>query len=224
MRVLVVEDDALIARTVREALEADGYVVDVATRGDDGLWRALEESYDVIILDLMLPGKNGFLVCRELRDAGVTTPILMLTAKVGDLDQAEGLDTGADDYMTKPFSLAVLLARVRGLIRRGPSPRAAVLRAGDLVLDPAERTANRGDAPIELTPREFDLLRYLLHRVGEPVSKQELLDHVWSDEFMDANVVQVYVGYLRAKIDRPFERKSLETVRGFGYRIRADGG
>ena len=224
MRVLVVEDEKLIARALREALEAEGYVVDVSGRGDEGLWYGLENRYDAIILDLMLPHKNGYLVCRELRAAGVATPIMMLTAKDGEFDQAEGLDTGADDYMTKPFSLTVLLARVRALIRRGPASRPAILQAGDLFLDPAERTCRRGDTWIDLTPREFALLRYLMHRIGEPVAKLDILDHVWSDEFLDANVIQVYVGYLRRKIDEPFGRDAIETLRGFGYRMRADGG
>jgi DNA-binding response OmpR family regulator len=224
MRVLVVEDERLIARALREALEAEGYVVDVAERGDEGLWYGLENQYDAIILDLLLPGKNGYLVCRELRDAGVATPIMMLTAKDGEFDRVEGLDTGADDYMTKPFSLTVLLARVRALVRRGPANRPAVLQAGDLCLDPAERTCRRGGAEIDLTPREFALLRYLMHRMGEPVAKQDLLNHVWSDEFLDVNVIQVYIGYLRRKVDEPFDRHAIETVRGFGYRVRSDGG
>ena len=148
----------------------------------------------------------------------------MLTAKDGEFDHAEGLDTGADDYLTKPFSLTVLLAHIRALVRRGPAPRPAVLAAGDLTLDPAERTCRRGSVDIDLTPREFALLRYLLHRAGEPVSKQDLLDHVWADEHLNTNVVQVYAGYLRRKIDDPFGRRAVETVRGFGYRLRSDGG
>jgi DNA-binding response OmpR family regulator len=224
VRILIVEDEPLIARAVREGLESDGYAVDVADRGDDGLWRATEENYDGIILDVMLPGMNGFRVCRELRARGIATPVMMLTAKDGEFDQAEGLDTGADDYVTKPFSLVVLLARVRALVRRGPTERPAVLAAGDLVLDPAERTCRRGDEQIDLTPREFSLLRYLMHRRGEPVSKQDLVEHVWADGAMEANVVQVYVGYLRRKIDEPFGRRSIETLRGHGYRLAADGG
>ena len=223
MRVLVVEDETLIARTLRESLEAEGYAVDVADNGVDGLWHATEINYDVVILDLMLPGMNGFKVCRELRARGVTTPILMLTAKDGDLDQAEGLDTGADDYVTKPFSLVVVLARVRALIRRGPIEREPVLRVGDLELDPADRTCRRGDTAIDLTPREFALLRYLMHRRDEPVSKRELLDHVWGDDEADISVLQVYVGYLRRKIDEPFGRTSLQTLRGHGYRLTDDG-
>ena len=224
VRILIVEDEPLIARAVKEGLESDGYAVDVSDRGDDALWRATEEDYDGIILDVMLPGMNGYVVCRELRDRGIATPVMMLTAKDGEFDQAEGLDTGADDYVTKPFSLVVLLARVRALVRRGPTERPPVLAAGDLVLDPAERTCRRGDQPIELTPREFSLLRYLLHRRGEPVSKQDLIEHVWADGEMEANVVQVYVGYLRRKIDEPFGRGAIETVRGHGYRLAADGG
>jgi DNA-binding response OmpR family regulator len=224
VRILIVEDESLIARAVREGLEAEGYAVDVEARGDDGLWRATEEEYDGIILDVMLPGMNGYVVCRELRARGLTTPVMMLTAKDGEFDQAEGLDTGADDYVTKPFSLVVLLARVRALVRRGPTERPATLVAGDLVLDPADRVCRRGDQEIELTPREFSLLRYLMHRRGEPVSKQDLIDHVWADGEMEANVVQVYVGYLRRKIDEPFGRQAIETVRGHGYRLAADGG
>ncbi|MEM9037091.1 MAG: response regulator transcription factor [Actinomycetota bacterium] len=224
MRILIVEDEALIARALREALEAEGYAVDHADRGDDGLWMATEHSYDAIVLDLLLPGLNGFQVCAELREAGDTTPIMMLTAKDGELDQVEGLDTGADDYLTKPFSLVVLLARLRALVRRGPTGRPAVLTAGDLALDPAERTCHRGEDRIDLTPREFGLLHYLMHRAGTPVSKQDLLAHVWSDEELDDAVVQVYVGYLRRKIDEPYGRRAIGTVRGFGYRLAADGG
>ncbi len=224
MRILIVEDEQLIARALKEGLEAEGYAVDVCDRGDDGLWQATEQSYDAIVLDLMLPGMNGFVVCRELRANGNTTPIMMLTAKDGDLDQAEGLDTGADDYMTKPFSLVVLLARLRALIRRGPTERPAVLVAGDLSLDPAERECRRGDEVIELTPREFSLLRYLMHRAGEPVSKRDLIEHVWADDDLDDSVIQVYVGYLRRKIDEPYGREAIETIRGIGYRLNATGG
>jgi DNA-binding response OmpR family regulator len=219
VRILIVEDEALIARALKEALEAEGYVVDHADRGDVGLWQATENSYDAIILDIMLPGLNGYKICRELRQAGNSTPIMMLTAKDGEFDQAEGLDLGADDYMTKPFSLTVLQARLRAMLRRGPSARPAAMSAGDLVLDPGARTCHRGDQEIDLTPREFSLLRYLLHRVEEPVSKRDLLEHVWADEEADVNVVQVYVGYLRRKIDDPFGCQSIVTVRGHGYRL-----
>lgn len=224
MRVLIVEDEPLIARALKEGLEAEGYAVDHADRGDDGLWMATENSYDAIVLDLMLPGMNGFVVCRTLREQGNTTPVMMLTAKDGDFDQAEGLDTGADDYVTKPFSLVVVTARLRALIRRGPAERPAVLVAGDLRLDPAERVCHRGDDEVELTPREFGLLRYLLHRRGESVSKRDLLSHVWSDDELDDSVVQVYVGYLRKKIDEPYGRQAIETVRGHGYRLDPQGG
>lgn len=224
MRVLIVEDEPLIARALREGLEAEDYAVDVSETGDDGLWRATETGYDAIILDLMLPNMNGYVVCRELRSRGITTPIMMLTAKDGEFDQAEGLDTGADDYLTKPFSFVVLLARLRALIRRGPTERPPTLVAGDLVLDPAARTCHRADQLIELTPREFSLLRYLMHRAGEPVTKQDLIEHVWADDELDASVVQVYVGYLRRKVDEPYGRKAIETIRGIGYRLNASGG
>jgi two-component system, OmpR family, response regulator len=224
VRVLVVEDEPLIAKGLQHALEAESYVVDVANRGDDGLWMATENTYDAIILDVMLPGTNGFVVCRELRAKGCATPIMMLTAKDGEFDQAEGLDTGADDYLTKPFSLVVLLAHVRALVRRGPTSRQPVLAAGDLLLDVAQRTCHRGDVVIDLTPREFSLLRYLLHRRGETVSKEELIEHVWDDDVVEAHVLQVYIGYLRRKIDEPFDRSALETVRGHGYRLAANGG
>ena len=224
MRVLVVEDESLIATALRTGLEAEGYAVDVCETGTDGLWQATEYSYDAIILDLMLPEMSGFKVCSELRARAITTPIMMLTAKDGDYDQAEGLDSGADDYVTKPFSFVVLLARLRALVRRGPTDRPAELVAGDLTLDPTARVCRRGDEEIELTPREFSLLRYLMHRVGEPVSKTDLIEHVWGDDMLEPTVVQVYVGYLRRKIDEPFGRASIETIRGFGYRLAADGG
>lgn len=220
----MIEDEALIARALRVGLEADGYAVDVADRGDDGLWQATEQSYDAIVLDLMLPGMNGYLVCRELRSRGITTPIMMLTAKDGEFDQIEGLDTGADDYVTKPFSLGVVLARLRSLIRRGPTERPPTLTTGDLTLDPSTRECRRGEQRIELTPREFSLLRYLMHRAGEPVSKQDLVEHVWNDDQLDDSVIQVYIGYLRRKVDDPFERRSIETIRGIGYRLDPRGG
>lgn len=224
MRVLVVEDESLIATALRTGLEAEGYAVDVCETGTDGLWQATEHSYDAIILDLMLPEMSGFKVCTELRARSITTPIMMLTAKDGEYDHAEGLDSGADDYVTKPFSFVVLLARLRALVRRGPTDRPAELVAGDLTLDPTGRVCRRGDEEIELTPREFSLLRYLMHRAGEPVSKTDLIEHVWGDDMLEPTVVQVYVGYLRRKIDEPFGRASIETVRGFGYRLAADGG
>jgi two-component system OmpR family response regulator len=218
MRVLVVEDEELIAQSLADGLSAEGYVVEVATNGDDGYWLASEGSYDAIILDVMLPGRNGYVVCRDLRAQGVMTPIMMLTAKDGEFDQAEGLDTGADDYLTKPFSFVVLTARLRAMVRRGPAERPAVLELGGLRLDPARRSCERDGKPIELTPREFALLHYLLHNIGRPITKQELIDHVWGDE-LDPNVLQVYIGYLRKKIDEPFGTDTIATLRGVGYRV-----
>ena len=225
MWILVVEDEELIADAIKMGLEAEGFAVDVTGRGDEGLFKAQTNDYDAIILDIMLPGLNGYKVCRELREAGNTTPILMLTAKDGAYDEAEGIDLGADDYVTKPFNWVVLLARVRGIIRRsGGRPAGAEvtteLRADDLVLNPAAHTVVRGDVPIDLTPREFALLQYLLHRKGEVVSKRELLDHVWGEpDADDLNVTQVYAGYLRRKVDDPFGTKTIQTVRGIGYRV-----
>lgn len=224
MRILVIEDEPVIARALVKGLTAEGYVTDHCDRGDDGLWQATEQSYDGIILDILLPGMNGYVVCRELRERGISTPIMMLTAKDGEFDQAEGLDTGADDYVTKPFSFIVLLARLRAMTRRGPAVRPAKLAAGDLVLDPGERTCHRAGNAVQLTPREFGLLEYLMHRSGEPVSKRDLIRHVWSDDEMDDSVLQVYIGYLRRKIDQPFNRAAVETIRGYGYRLAADGG
>ncbi|MGH1490121.1 MAG: response regulator transcription factor [Acidimicrobiales bacterium] len=225
MWILVVEDEPLISDAIKMGLEAEGFAVDVTDRGDEGLFKAQTTDYDAIILDIMLPGMNGYEVCRELRTAGSTTPILMLTAKDGAHDEAEGIDLGADDYITKPFNWVVLLARLRGIIRRGGggAPGAEVvteLRADDLILNPSAHTVLRGEVPIDLTPREFALLQYLLHRKGEVVSKRELLDHVWGEpDADDLNVTQVYAGYLRRKIDEPFGTKTIQTVRGIGYRI-----
>ena len=221
----MVEDEQPLAAGLRAGLEAEGFAVDVAHDGTDGLWMAREHPYDAIILDIMLPGMNGFRVCGTLRAEGIWTPILMLTAKDGELDEAEALDTGADDYLTKPFSSVVLLARLRALLRRGAQERPAVLEAGDLRFDPASRQTRRGDTPIDLTAREMALLEFLLRRQGEVVSKQTILDHVWDYEFEgDANIVEVYVRRLRNKLDRPFGRETLTTVRGVGYRLAADGG
>ena len=225
MRVLVVEDEAVLAEGVRRGLEAEGFATDVAANGVDGLWMAQEHPYDAIVLDILLPGMNGYKVCAELRAAGVWTPILMLTAKDGDLDEAEALDTGADDYVTKPFSYVALVARLRALIRRGGAERPAVLAAGDLRLDPAEHRAWRGDVELALTGRELALLEYLLRCEGSICSKTDIVDHVWNGDFDgDLNIVEVYVGHLRAKIDRPFGRSSIQTVRGAGYRLAADDG
>lgn len=225
MRVLVVEDEKRLAAGLRKGLEADGFAVDVASNGTDGLWMATENAYDVIVLDIMLPGMNGFKVCESLREANNWTPILMLTAKDGELDEAEALDTGADDYLTKPFSYLVLVAHLRALLRRGARERPTVLAAGDLRMDPAARKAWRGEQEIELTARELALLEFFLRRRGEVVSKREILDHVWDYDFEgDPNIVEVYVRHLRNKFDRPFGRESIETIRGAGYRMTADGG
>ena len=225
MRVLVVEDEKRLAAGLRNGLEADGFAVDVALDGTDGLWLARENTYDAIVLDLMLPGINGYRICQTLRQERVWTPIIMLTAKDGEWDEVEALDTGADDFLTKPFSYAVLLARLRALIRRGAQERPSVLSAGDLALDPAAKQVSRGGVPIGLTAREHSLLEYLLRRRGDVVSKQEILDHVWNYDFEgDPNIVEVYVRHLRNKLDRPFGRESITTVRGAGYRLAADGG
>jgi len=225
MRVLVVEDEAVLAEGVRRGLEAEGFATDVAANGVDGLWMATEHPYDAIVLDILLPGMNGYKVCAELRAAGVWTPILMLTAKDGDLDEAEALDTGADDYVTKPFSYVALVARLRALIRRGGAERPAVLEAGDLRLNPAEHRAWRGDVELSLTGRELALLEYLLRCERSICSKTDIVDHVWDGSFDgDLNIVEVYIGHLRAKIDRPFGRSSIQTVRGAGYRLAADDG
>jgi DNA-binding response OmpR family regulator len=225
MRILVVEDEKGLASALKRGLEGDGFAVDVALDGVTGLWQAKENPYDAIVLDIMLPEMNGYRVCAELREAGIWTPVLMLTAKDGDLDEAEALDTGADDYLTKPFSFVVLLARLRALLRRVAQERPALLSAGDLVLDPARHSVQRGETQIELTPREFAVLEYLMRRAGEVVPKSEILEHVWDFAFEgDVNVVEVYVGYLRKKIDAPFGRRVLQTVRGVGYRLAADGG
>ena len=225
MRLLVIEDEPTMAESLRTGLEGEGFAVDVANDGEEGLWYAAEVDYDAIVLDLMLPKINGFVVCRTLREREDWTPILMLTAKDGHLDEAEGLDTGADDYLTTPFAFVVLLARLRALLRRPGKERPTELRAGDLVLDPATHAVRRGDQPIVLTGREFAILEYLLSRAGEAVSKQEILDHVWDFAFEGGpNIVEVYVRALRKKIDLPFDRQAIVTVRGAGYRLDRDGG
>ena len=225
MRVLVVEDEVALAEGIRRGLEAEGFAADVAHDGTDGLSMALEHDYDAIVLDIMLPGLNGYKVCAAIRESEVWTPILMLTAKDGEYDEAEALDTGADDYVTKPFSYVALVARLRALMRRGATERPNVLEAGDLRFDPGARRTWRGETEVRLTSREASLLEYLLRRAGEVVSKTEILDHVWDDRFDgDLNIVEVYVRHLRNKLDRPFGRQSIETVRGAGYRLTADGG
>ncbi|MFI1916177.1 response regulator transcription factor [Nocardia sp. NPDC020380] len=221
MRVLVVEDEERLAHTLRRGLELEGFVVQLAHTGADGLWRALEETFDVIVLDIMLPELSGYEVLRRLRARDVTTPVLMLTAKDGDYEQADALDLGADDYLTKPFSFVVLIARLRALLRRRAAPQQpALLSAGDLVLDPARRTVHRGATALTLTPREFGLLEFLLRHRGLALTKVEILRNVWDAHYDGPeNVVEVYVGYLRKKIDTPFGRNSIETLRGVGYRL-----
>ncbi len=224
MRVLLVEDETRLAETVRRGLMAEGFVVDVEATGPDGLWSATEGGYDVVVLDIMLPGLNGYDVCKELRRREIWTPILMLTAKDGEFDQVDAFDLGADDYLTKPFSFAVLVARLRALIRRGAPERPVALAAGDLSLNPSTRRVSRGGVDISLTPREFGLLHYLMRRRGEVVSKVDILQNVWDAHYEgDENVVEVYIGYLRRKVDQPFGRRSIETLRGMGYRMAADG-
>jgi DNA-binding response OmpR family regulator len=225
VRVLVVEDEVRLAEALQVGLQAEGFTADVAHDGEQGLHLAVERPYDAVVLDVMLPKLNGYRVCQRLRAAGNWVPVLMLSAKDGEYDQAEGLDVGADDYMVKPFSYVVLVARLRALIRRGAPERPAVLLAGDLRLDPARHEVRRAGQPIELTPREFALLEYLMRRRDEVVGKQAILEHVWDAHYEgDPNVVEVYVGYLRRKIDTPFGRHSLQTVRGAGYRLTGDGG
>ena len=222
---LVVEDEVRLGEAIVRGLAAEGFSADLVHDGLEGLWRAREQSYAAVVLDILLPGMNGYEVCRTLRDEQVWTPILMLTAKSGEYDEAEALDTGADDFLSKPFSFVVLVARLRALIRRGASPRPPVLQCGDLVLDPASRVCSRAETPVHLTAREFDVLERLLRRPGEVVPKSVLLDDVWGHEFAgDPNVVEVYVGYLRRKVDSPFGRRTLRTVRGVGYRMVDDRG
>ena len=225
MRVLLVEDEVRLAEHVRRGLSAEGFVVDVVHDGSAGLFNAEVNAYDVVVLDIMLPGLNGYEVCRRMRESGVWTPVLMLTAKDGEYDQADALDLGADDYLTKPFSFLVLVARLRALIRRGAPARPAVLVAGDLTLDPATRVVHRGGEEIALTPREFGLLHFLLRHRGDVVSKTDILESVWDAHYAgDQNVVEVYIGYLRRKVDQPFGRTAIETVRGMDYRLAAEGG
>ncbi|MFD0526872.1 response regulator transcription factor [Kitasatospora arboriphila] len=225
MRVLVVEDERRLAAALRHGLTAEGFTVDVAHDGVTGLARAAEQPYDVIVLDIMLPGLNGYRVCSLLRAAYHDAGILMLTAKDGEWDEAEALDTGADDFLSKPFSYVVLVARLRALARRigSRAPRATVL--GDLVVDAAGRTCTRAGTPVRLTAREFAVLDHLARRAGEVVTKREILDEVWeSGPDGDPNIVEVHISALRRKIDTPFGRAALQTVRGVGYRLAADGG
>ena len=224
-RVLIVDDEERLVRSLKRGLEKDGFAVDFALDGLSGENLAMEKAYDAIILDIMLPGRNGYLVCAHLRDAGIWAPILMLTAKHGEHDHAEALDTGADDFLTKPFSYIVLVAHLRALIRRTKHDRPGVLQAGDLRLDPVQHRVRRGDVEIELTPRQFSLLEYLMARAGDVLSKPDILANVWDQNYDgDANIVEVYVGYLRKKIDIPFNRASISTIRLVGYRLDPYGG
>ena len=220
MRVLLVEDEKSVASGVRRGLAEDGFAVDVATDGESGLNEALQRDYDLIILDILLPKLNGFQVCRRLRREGISAPILMLTAKAGEFDEAEGLDTGADDYLRKPFSMVVLLARVHALLRRGSHIGLPAMRAGDLLLDPVRHECWRGEEKVDLTPREVAVLAHLVGLADEVVSKAELLEAVWGSDFEgDPNIVEVYIRHLRRKLDEPFGARTIETVRGAGYRL-----
>jgi len=225
VRILVVEDEKRLAAALKRGLEQEGFAVDITFDGTEGLWMAQEGSYDAIVLDIMLPGVNGYQVCARLREAGQWTPILMLTAKDGEFDHAEALDTGADDFLTKPFSYVVLVAHLRALLRRGAGERPSVLVTGDLRLDPAQHRCWRGEVEIPLTARQFSLLEFLMRRPGEVVSKTQILEHVWDFAFEgDPNIVEVYVGYLRKKVDAPFGRRAIETLRLVGYRLDSGGG
>ena len=221
MRVLVVEDDVKLAAVIRRGLRNESIAADVAIKGEDALWMAGSTDYDAIILDVMLPGKDGFETCRLLREDGVWSPVLMLTARDAVEDRVAGLDGGADDYLTKPFSFAELLARLRALARRGPVERPALLEVGDLRMDPASREVWRNDDQIHLSAREFAVLETFMRRPGQVLSRYQLLEHAWDYDYENrSNVVDSYVRHLRAKIDRPFGIESIETVRGAGYRLR----
>jgi two-component system OmpR family response regulator len=225
MRALIVEDERKLAELLRRGLLEEGYAADVVLRGEDALWMATATEYDAIVLDVMLPGIGGVELCRRLRERGVSSPVLMLTALDAVEDRIAGLDGGADDYLTKPFAFAELLARLRALVRRGPIERPPELEVGTLRLDPRTRQAWRGETELELTAKEFALLETFMRRPGQIVSRFDLLEHAWDSSYENrSNVVDVYVGYLREKVDRPFGVRSLETVRGAGYRLRRDGG
>jgi DNA-binding response OmpR family regulator len=225
MKVLLIEDDKKIAAAVKRGLEGEGFTVEVALDGIDGLWMATEGAYDALIVDLMLPGRNGFQICGALREAGNWTPILVLTAKDGDLDEAEALDTGADDYLMKPFSFPVLVARLRAMLRRATGHGPVPLQAGDLRIDPGQRRAWRGESEISLTARQFEVLEFLVRRAGQVQSKAEILDGVWAYDFAgDPNIVEVYIRRLRSRVDEPFGRQAIQTVRGAGYRLDPAGG
>jgi two-component system OmpR family response regulator len=221
MRVLVVEDEVKMAGLLKRGLEEEGYAVDVAGNASDAVWLGTENSYDAIVLDVMLPDQDGFEVCRQLRAVGRWAPVLMLTARDAIPDRVAGLDAGADDYLTKPFSFTELFARLRALVRRGGAERPAVLRVGELTLDPASKKVSRAGSPVDLTAKEFALLELFMRHPGEVLSRTRIIEHVWDFAYEgDSNVVDVYVRYLREKIDRPFASDSIETVRGTGYRMR----
>jgi two-component system, OmpR family, response regulator len=220
VRVLIVEDEVKMAGLLKRGLEEEGYAVDVAGNGSDAVWLGTENPYDAIVLDVMLPDQDGFEVCRQLRAGGRWAPVLMLTARDAVPDRVAGLDAGADDYLTKPFSFTELFARLRAVVRRGVAERPAVLRVGDLVLDPATKKVIRANTPVDLTAKEFALLEYFMRHPGEVLGRTRIIEHVWDFAYEgDSNVVDVYVRYLREKIDRPFGRDSIETVRGTGYRL-----
>ena len=225
MRALIVEDEPKMARLIRRGLIDQGYAADVVSNGEDAIWRAGATEYDVIVLDVMLPGLDGFQVCERLRDNGVWSPVLMLTARDAVEDRVSGLDKGADDYLTKPFSFAEMLARLRALHRRGPVETPPVFEVGDLRLDPASHRAWRGDVELELSSKEFSLLEAFMRHPGHVLSRFDLLEHAWDYDYENrSNIIDVYVRYLREKVDRPFSTRSIETVRGAGYRLRRDGG
>jgi two-component system OmpR family response regulator len=225
VRVLLVDDDRRLAAALKRGLEVDGFAVDVAHDGEDGLWLARETDYDVVVLDVMMPRMDGLELCARLRSEQRWAPVLMLTARDGEQEEARALDTGADDFLAKPFSYVVLVAHLRALLRRGTTERPAVLRAGDLSLDPATHQVRRGDQLVELTRRQFSLLELFLRRPGEVLSKTEVLAHVWDFAYDgDPNIVEVYVGQLRRRVDEPFGRAALQTVRGAGYRLDPAGG
>ena len=222
MRILLVEDEVPLAQAIQRGLAQEGMVVDICHNGVDGLWLATENPYDVVVLDIMLPGHSGYTILERMRAAGVWTPVLMLTAKDGEYDEADAFDLSADDYLTKPFHFVVLMARLRALVRRGAPERPVVIEAGALALDPVAKTVRVAGQEVALTAKQYALLHYLARHVGEPVSKAEILDNVWGSDFEGSEIiVEVYMRNLRRKIDIPFERHSLETLRGIGYRLAA---
>jgi two-component system OmpR family response regulator len=223
VKILLVEDEQQLAAVIKEGLRAEGFEVDIVSDGVVGLWAATENAYDAIVLDIMLPGLNGYDVLKGLRAREIWAPVLMLTAKDGEYDQTDAFELGADDYLTKPFSFMILVARLRALIRRGAPERPVVLTVGSLALDPARRSVTRRGQPVPVTAREFSLLQFLMRHPGDVVSKAEILDNVWDSAYEGSdNIVEVYVGYLRRKIDVPFGLTTLQTVRGLGYRLDAD--